>query len=78
MVDLAPVTFSAKDRSAGHLWLGEVVATAGLLLLIFALGRSGRAAVAPASVGAYIGAAYSFTLLDELRQPRGHRRPRLH
>ena len=61
MFALAPVTFSGKDRSAGHLWLGEVVATAGLLLLIFALARSGRAAVAPAAVGAYIGAAYWFT-----------------
>src|SRR3954470_21877530 len=29
MFALAPVTFSSKDRSAGHLWLGEVVATAG-------------------------------------------------
>jgi glycerol uptake facilitator-like aquaporin len=61
MFDLAPVTFSSKERAAAHLWLGEIVATAGLLLLIFALARSGRAAVAPAAVGAYIGAAYWFT-----------------
>jgi arsenate reductase len=61
MFDLTPATFAAKDRTGGHLWLGEVVATAGLLLLIFALARSGRAAVAPAAVGAYIGAAYWFT-----------------
>src|SRR5436305_1181296 len=40
MFDLAPIDFSGKDRSAGHLWLGEVVATAGLILLIFALARS--------------------------------------
>ena len=50
-----------RPRPAAHLWLGEVVATAGLVLLIFALARSGRAAVAPAAVGAYIGAAYWFT-----------------
>ena len=69
MFDLAPVTFSGKDRSAGHLWLGEVVATAGLLLLIFALARSGRAPVAPAAVGAYIGAAYWFTSSTSFANP---------
>jgi glycerol uptake facilitator-like aquaporin len=69
MFALAPVTFSAKDRAAGHLWLGEVVATAGLLLLIFALARSGRAAVAPAAVGAYIGAAYWFTSSTSFANP---------
>jgi glycerol uptake facilitator-like aquaporin len=69
MFDLAPVTFSATDRSAGHLWLGEVVATAGLLLLVFALARSGRAATAPAAVGAYIGAAYWFTSSTSFANP---------
>lgn len=65
----APVTFSHQNRSAGHLWLGEVVATAGLLLLIFALARSGRAAVAPAAVGAYIGSAYWFTSSTSFANP---------
>jgi glycerol uptake facilitator-like aquaporin len=69
MFDLAPVTLSTKDRAAGHLWLGEVVATTGLLLLIFALGRSGKAAVAPAAVGAYIGAAYWFTSSTSFANP---------
>ncbi|GAB2584387.1 transport protein [Paractinoplanes abujensis] len=69
MFDLAPATFSSKDRSAAHLWLGEVVATAGLLMLIFALVRSGRAAVAPAAVGAYIGAAYWFTSSTSFANP---------
>jgi glycerol uptake facilitator-like aquaporin len=69
MFDLAPVTFSTKDRAAGHLWLGEIVATVGLLLLIFALARSGRAAVAPAAVGAYIGAAYWFTSSTSFANP---------
>ena len=69
MFDLAPVTLSTKDRSAGHLWLGEVVATAGLLLLIFALARTGRAAVAPAAVAAYIGAAYWFTSSTSFANP---------
>ena len=46
MFDLTPANFATKDRTGGHLWLGEIVATAGLLLLIFALARSGRAVVA--------------------------------
>ncbi|MGN9891947.1 aquaporin [Micromonospora sp. L31] len=69
MFDLAAVDFSAKDRTAGHLWLGEVVATTGLILLIFALARSGRAPVAPAAVGAYIGAAYWFTSSTSFANP---------
>ena len=66
---LNAVTFSATSRSAGHLRLGEVVATAGLLLLIFALARSGRSAAAPAAVGAYIGAAYWFTSSTSFANP---------
>jgi arsenate reductase len=69
MFDLAPVTFSTTSRSAGQLWLGEVVATAGLLMLVFALVRSGRSAVAPAAVGAYIGAAYWFTSSTSFANP---------
>ncbi|MFI7609503.1 aquaporin [Micromonospora sp. NPDC049366] len=69
MFDLAAVDFAGKDRSAGHLWLGEVVATTGLILLVFALARSGRAAVAPAAVGAYIGAAYWFTSSTSFANP---------
>ena len=69
MFDLATVSISTTARSGAHLWLGEVVATAGLLLLIFALVRSGRAAVAPAAVGAYIGAAYWFTSSTSFANP---------
>jgi arsenate reductase len=69
MFALRAVDFSTKHRSGGHLWLGEVVATAGLILLIFALARSGRAAVAPAAVGAYIGAAYWFTSSTSFANP---------
>ena len=69
MFGLTAVTMSAKTRSGGHLCLGEVVATTGLLLLIFALVRSGRAAVAPAAVGAYIGAAYWFTSSTSFANP---------
>ncbi|MDT4989926.1 MAG: hypothetical protein QOI74_4020 [Micromonosporaceae bacterium] len=69
MFALAPVTWSARSRSAVHLWLGEVVATAGLILVVFALVRTGRAALAPMSVGAYIGAAYWFTSSTSFANP---------
>ncbi|MET9131919.1 MIP/aquaporin family protein [Streptomyces antibioticus] len=63
------VKLSAHDRSAGHLLLGEVVATAGLILLIFGLARTGRAALAPVAVAAYIGAAYWFTSSTSFANP---------
>jgi arsenate reductase len=69
MFALPAVELSAKERAAGHLWLGEIVATTGLILIIFALARSGRAAVAPAAVGAYIGAAYWFTSSTSFANP---------
>jgi glycerol uptake facilitator-like aquaporin len=63
------VKLSAHDRSAGHLLLGEVVATAGPILLIFGLNRIGRAALAPAAAAAYIGAAYWFTSSKSFANP---------
>ncbi|MFF3906452.1 aquaporin [Streptomyces sp. NPDC001848] len=63
------VKFSTHDRSAGHLWLGEVVATAGLVLLVFGLGRIGRASLAPVGVASYIGAAYWFTSSTSFANP---------
>jgi arsenate reductase len=69
MYALPAVHWSSKHRAAGHLWLGETVATAGLVLLIFALARSGRAAVAPVAVGGYIGAAYWFTSSTSFANP---------
>jgi glycerol uptake facilitator-like aquaporin len=69
MFDLAPVQLSTKDRlSVGH-GVGEVVATAGLVLLIFALARTGRAALSAAAVGAYIGSAYWFTSSTSFANP---------
>ncbi|MFD7072932.1 aquaporin [Nocardioides sp. NPDC059952] len=69
MFDLDAVTISAKDRvSAGHL-LAEVVATLGLVALIFALVRSGRGALAAPAVGGYIGAAYWFTSSTSFANP---------
>ncbi|MFG1609759.1 aquaporin [Actinoplanes sp. NPDC049265] len=69
MFDLDPITLSTRTRTGGHLWLGEVVATCGLLLLVFALARTGRTAAAPAAVGAYIGAAYWFTSSTSFANP---------
>jgi len=64
-----PLGWSTKHRTGVHLWLGETVATAGLLLLIFALVRTGRAALAAPAVGAYIGAAYWFTSSTSFANP---------
>ncbi|MFF1827974.1 aquaporin [Paenarthrobacter sp. NPDC058040] len=62
-------TISTKDRvNGGHL-LGEVVATAGLLLLIFALAATKRGHLAAPAVGAYIGAAYWFTSSTSFANP---------
>lgn len=69
MFGLAAVSISQHDRtSTGH-WLGETVATLGLLLVIFALARSHRPHVTPAAVGAYIGAAYFFTSSTSFANP---------
>jgi glycerol uptake facilitator-like aquaporin len=48
---------------------GCTVATLGLILVIFALARSGRARATPAAVGAYIGAAYFFTSSASFANP---------
>ncbi|WP_326568159.1 MIP/aquaporin family protein [Amycolatopsis rhabdoformis] len=69
MFGRALVQWSGHDRSAGHLWLGEVVATAGLLLLIFGLNRSGHARYAPVAVASFIGAAYWFTSSTSFANP---------
>ncbi|UBU08560.1 aquaporin [Nonomuraea gerenzanensis] len=69
MFELPAVTVSTHQRTGSGLWLGEVVATAGLIALIFALTRTGRAALAPPAVGAYIGAAYWFTSSTSFANP---------
>ncbi|MFF3376005.1 aquaporin [Streptomyces sp. NPDC002680] len=63
------VEWSTHDRSAGHLLLGEVVATAGLILLIFGLARTDRLRYAPVAVASYIGAAYWFTSSTSFANP---------
>jgi arsenate reductase len=69
MFALAAVSISTKHRASGAHLLAEAIATAGLLLLIFSLARTRRAASAPAAVGAYIGAAYFFTSSTSFANP---------
>jgi arsenate reductase len=65
----AAVSISAKHRATPAHFLSEVIATLGLILVIFALARSGRSGSAPAAVGAYIGAAYFFTSSTSFANP---------
>lgn len=69
MFELGAVTWSTHSRSGGGLWLGEVVATMGLLVVVFGVVRSGRASAAPFAVGGYIGAAYFFTSSTSFANP---------
>ena len=69
MFDRQVFEIATKHRmTTGHL-VGEVVATAGLIALIFTLARTGRAALSAAAVGAYIGAAYWFTSSTSFANP---------
>jgi glycerol uptake facilitator-like aquaporin len=69
MFALPAVTISGKHRASAAHFLSEIIATLGLMLVIFALVRSGRARTAPAAVGAYIGAAYWFTSSTSFANP---------
>jgi glycerol uptake facilitator-like aquaporin len=69
MFDRQILEVSTKERMSGGHLIGEVVATAGLIMLIFALARTGRAAVSAAAIGAYIGAAYWFTSSTSFANP---------
>jgi arsenate reductase len=65
----AAISISTHHRVTGGHLLGEVIATLGLLLVIFALTRTHRGASAAAAVGAYIGAAYFFTSSASFANP---------
>jgi glycerol uptake facilitator-like aquaporin len=69
MFSLPALDVSTKMRSGGGIWLAEAVATFGLLLVIFGVVRSGRAASAPYAVGAYIAGAYFFTASTSFANP---------
>jgi len=69
MFGLPAFQLSARIRFGPDLWLGDVVATLGLVLTIFGVVRSGRSPVAPVAVGAYIGGAYWFTSSTSFANP---------
>jgi glycerol uptake facilitator-like aquaporin len=64
-----PTTVAATDRINWGTAIGEVVATAGLVLVIFGLARTSRPGLIAATVGAYIGAAYWFTSSTSFANP---------
>jgi glycerol uptake facilitator-like aquaporin len=65
----AAISVSTHHRASPAHMLAEAIATAGLIVLIFALARTQRTATAPAAVGAYIGAAYWFTSSTSFANP---------
>ncbi len=69
MFSKAAVSISTRHRATPAHFLSEIVATLGLILVIFALARSGRSRSAAAAVGAYIGAAYFFTSSTSFANP---------
>jgi arsenate reductase len=69
MFDLPAVDWSTTSRSSGHLWLSEVVATIGLLLVIHGCVRTGRGNAVPFAVGVWIGGAYWFTSSTSFANP---------
>jgi arsenate reductase len=69
MFSNAAISISSHRRATSAHMLSEVVATLGLILVIFALTRTGRSRSAPAAVGAYIGAAYFFTSSTSFANP---------
>jgi glycerol uptake facilitator-like aquaporin len=69
MFSLKAVSISTHHRATGPHFLSEIIATVGLILVIFALARSGKTAYTPAAVGAYITAAYFFTSSTSFANP---------
>lgn len=69
MFGLDPVVVSTHERAGGGLWLGEVVATFGLLVVVFGVVRAGRDAHVAYAVGGYITAAYWFTSSTSFANP---------
>jgi glycerol uptake facilitator-like aquaporin len=69
MFSLPAVTLSHRTRWGAGLWLGEVVATFGLVLVIFGIVRTERKTVVAYAVGAYIAGAYWFTSSTSFANP---------
>lgn len=69
MFSLSVISISTHHRASPAHFLSEIIATSGLIIVIFALARTRRANVTPAAVGAYIGAAYFFTSSASFANP---------
>jgi len=69
MFDLDAVSLSAHERSGSGQLLGEVVATIGLVLVVFGALRSTRPETVAFAVGGYIAAAYWFTSSTSFANP---------
>jgi|SRR4051794_9679600 len=69
MFGLPAINVSTHHRSGAGVLLAEVLATFGLVFLIFALVRSGRASLAPFAVGGYITAAYWWSSSTSFANP---------
>jgi glycerol uptake facilitator-like aquaporin len=65
----AAISMSTHHRATPAHFLAEIIATLGLILVIFSLARTKRATVIPAAVGAYIGGAYFFTSSTSFANP---------
>ena len=69
MFELEAVSIATTERSGAGLWLAEVVATLGLVLVVFGALRSGRVETVAFAVGGYIAAAYWFTSSTSFANP---------
>jgi arsenate reductase len=69
MFSLSAVSISTHHRASPAHFLSEIIATGGLIFLIFALARNRRTNFTPAAAGAYIGAAYFFTSSASFANP---------
>ena len=69
MFDQAIIQTATKIRSGNNLYLAEIVATAGLILVINLLVNQKNLTVIPAAVAAWIGSAYFFTSSTSFANP---------
>lgn len=69
MFSFDPLGPSTKIREGSGIWVSEVVATVGLLLVIFLIAKGPRPESVPLAVGVWIGGAYWFTSSTSLANP---------
>ena len=69
MFELPAIELAQRSRTGSGLWLGEVVATFGLLLVVFGLARADRLALAPFAVAGWIAGAYFATSSTSFANP---------